>query len=518
MNPIRTIRQAARSVRMGWNAARLAYRRNARGLVSNRYEAGRRWQWGERSYIWSWVTDARFDANQADRWEILRKARYFEANSPLVQRLADIWEQYTVGPNGLVITPASQDEEWTENARLWFDNWSREPDLCSRQSLSSLQGLSSRLWMVEGEIFILKTRTQQAPYRPRIQLIESHRVGTPGNMQKAEGSEIVDGVEIDSKGKPLAYWVKDDFDDKTHRRISADNIIHVMEPPRVGLYRGLSHFYAVMNALHDLDDLQKLEMGAAKEAAGTTKVVKTDSGELPEDPNGYDEVNTAAAGPNVAPTENPFTTFYERKFGPEVKVMFKGDEYEQFVSNRPSVAQQWYWKFLTEEICSGVGIPLVMVFPDSMQGTVYRGAIDGAAMFFRSRSSILAAAWLDVWRYVMDFATKIDVTVANRPDDWAQARVRPPRSANVDVGRNSAAMLAELEAGTRTYADVYGELGQDWRDQLQQRALEAKYIRQLEDETGGPFITMPAEPQTPKPEAVPITTAPPRAFLARNSL
>lgn len=406
----------------------------------------------------------------------MRKARYFEANSPLVQRIADLWEQYTVGPNGLIITPASKDEAWVQRAKEWFDEWALAPDLCSLNSWTTLQSLIARLWLVDGEVFILKTRTLEAPYRPRIQIIESHRVGTPNQFAALEGKTFVDGVQIDLKGRPVTYWVRDGFEATEYVPIPASNILHICEPTRVGMYRCLSHFYAVMNSLHDLDDLMHLEMQAAKDAAHTEKIVKTASGEMPDDDwSEAQEVATVNSQPNIDRQKQ----YYERIFGAETKVLFHGDEYAQFVSNRPSVAQQWYWKFLAEQVCSGVGIPLLMVYPDTMQGTVYRGMLDTAAGFFRARSRVLADAFAQVWLYAINFGASYDVRIADRPTDWKSTTMRPPKAANVDVGRNSTAMLAELEAGTRTFADIYGEMGDDWREKLAQRATEAAYIKKL---------------------------------------
>jgi lambda family phage portal protein len=441
-------------------------------VIRNRYEAGQRWQYGDRSAIWSHVVDARFDADQATRWELVRKARYFEANSALVQRIADVWEQYVVGANGLILLPDSDDEQWAGAAAQWFEEWGQFPDLTSLQNWATLQSLIARTWLVDGEVFLLKTRGQSPPYRPRLQLIEGHRVGTPGKM--LGNPNVIDGVEIDGKGRPVAYYVQDGVDGGEYTRITADNIIHIFEPNRVGMYRGISHFYAVMNALHDLDDLERLEMQAAKDAASTTKIVKTPSGEETAEETEWSGVQTSETG-----AANPLFEYYRKVFGATTKVMKIGDEYEQFVSNRPSVVQQWYWKYLTEKVCTGVGIPIVMVFPDSMQGTVYRGVLDTAAAFFRSRSKVLETSLRQVWEYVIDTGSRFDSRIANKPADWKRLVCRPPRSPNVDVGRNSQAMLAELEANTRTLQDVYAETGDDWKQKLRQRAKEKDFLKSL---------------------------------------
>jgi capsid protein len=161
-----------------------------------------------------------------------------------------------------------------------------------------------------------------------------------------------------------------------------------------------------------------------------------------------------------------------------------GEEIQQFASNRPSVAVQQYWDLLISEVCIGFGIPAMLAFPKSIQGTVARADLDVANGFFRSRHQVLAAAWQEVYRYVIGEARFFDKRLAKFPADWWKVTTRPPRAVNVDVGRNSAAMLAELEAGATTYEDIYTPLGQDWRDRIRQRAREIAYLNQVAKEEG----------------------------------
>jgi len=138
-----------------------------------------------------------------------------------------------------------------------------------------------------------------------------------------------------------------------------------------------------------------------------------------------------------------------------------------------------YWRQLTEKVCSGVGIPYVLVYPESMQGTVYRGALDMSAVWFRSRHQVMSSAARRIYEYVMEYAIKTDPNLNAAPADWYEVSITAPRSPNVDVGRNSAAQLAELEAGIVTYDEVYGARGLDWRSSLEAKAQQALFVRQL---------------------------------------
>lgn len=450
-------------------------------ILVNRYEAGVRWS-PHRSWLPGYVQDARFDADQMTRWEIVRKSRYFERNSALLNRLADLFEQFVVGAGGLQLMPASSDEEWNGRAKTWWDEWCKFCDLTSLQSFGTIQSLIARSWFIDGEIFILKTRGSEAPRRPRIQLIESHRVCTPPNLATEEGRTMIDGVEIDSRGRPIAYWVRDGLLDETFRRVPADQMVHHFEPSRPGQYRGLPFLHAVLNDLHDLDDLQILEMAAAKDGAEKSTFFKTATGEQNAESmrrERWGQPTQTSTGADVL--ENR-TKYVRDVIGGRTVGMKIGEDVQQFLPNRPTGATQALWNILCGKVCMGTGISKLLVMPESIQGTVARGELALANAFFRSRSMCLADSLREIRNYVIGWGVLNDVEIADPPADWRNVTVRAPRAVDVDVGRNANAVVAGLAAGTTTYQDVYGELGQDWRPQLRQRAIEAKYIRDLAKE------------------------------------
>ena len=104
--------------------------------------------------------------------------------------------------------------------------------------------------------------------------------------------------------------------------------------------------------------------------------------------------------------------------------------------------------------------------------------LDSQAAYFRTRSAVLIAGTRNAYEYVIGQGIRMG-RLKNPPKDWAKCSIRPPRNVSVDIGRNSAAAIAELRAGGRTFQDWYGELGMDWREKLTQRAAEAAFIAKL---------------------------------------
>lgn len=488
-------------------------------VITNRYESGQRYD-AARSDVPGFVRDARFDADQATRLEIVRKARYFERNSGIVNRLADLFEQFTVGANGLQFVPASSDEEWNTRARDWWTGWERVCDIASLHPFGSLQSLCARLWFVDGEVFLLKTWGDEVLTdgrtirRPRVQLIESHRVATPTGL--AKGVVVIDGIELNSKGRPVAYHVRTAFEGDKFERIEAPNIIHIFEPSRAGQYRGLPMLYPVLNDLHDLDDLQMLQMRKSKDAADITNVFKTKTGELPA--NGLEAQRftiNRQTNANVETLETR-TDYIRKASGGGRTIAIRTDEtLDQHRSDTPSIADQAHWDYVLSKICAGVGISKLLVMPFSLQGTVTRADLDTAAVFFRSRSAVLASAFEIIYRWCMEWAVYANANnLGDPPADFLRVTVRPPRSVNVDVGRNSSALIAEYEAGWRTLEAICGEMGEDWRQVLRQRAKERRTASEIEAEFTLPegsligaaleAIKQQDASRAPKPEAVTV--------------
>jgi capsid protein len=290
----------------------------------------------------------------------------------------------------------------------------------------------------------------------------------------------------------------------TYARITVENMIHIFEPERPGMTRGLPMCTPVERTLHDLDDLQDLEMQKSKENATTAKVVKTKTGEAPSSADMYrNKFLTQSQDANGNAVTKPMPQFYEITQGGEVVYMQPGEDMQEFRSETPSAATQEHWATLIGQACIGIGIPRVLVVPYTIQGTVLRADIETAAAYCRARSAIVAFAMSRLYKWAIGWAVDYDTAFKGvvKPSDWASVVVRPPRGVNVDVGRQSAALINEMNAGIRTLADICNELGLDWREVIKQRAKEAKFINDIAEKMGVPReqVALPPKPPTPPP-------------------
>lgn len=466
--------------------------------ASNIYEAAlpsRR-----RGYVASYVRDARFDANSYTRWEMCRKIRDFQENCWLIRRLRSLEAQYTVGMNGLVATPASSDHDWNQAAWEAYSEWCERPALDSVLPLSLLSVQMANCRHIDGEFFVNFTSEKRGDKqsRPAIQLVESHRIGSQyQTIDINQPANLVDGVRVDAMGRPVAYLMRQNsFDvigvgNGKYDEMPIFNaefperggMLHVYMPDRIGMYRGITPYYATVNQIQDLIELSSLEMDRAKQNALVAYFLKTVDGELPDaselvgaDLNGAGESGISSE-PDKATLER--LTQYKTALGASVQSLRVGEDVQQMGSDSPSAATQWYWKFLTEQICESVNTPVILVLPESYQGATTRAVLDDAAIHFRSLHAIEARVARACYRFFMSWAIRNDSRLLKAPADWAHCHVTPPRSPNVDVGRNSSAMLAELAAGVTNLTDIAGPQGKTARELILKRARDIVEIKRI---------------------------------------
>jgi lambda family phage portal protein len=462
-----------------------------------KYEGAEKWS-DKRGFLPGWLQDAREDLDNCTREELVRKCRALEKNNAFVNRLADLFEQFTVGSQGLQIIPDSTDDNWNESTQQEWDDWGQYCDLTSLQGIGCFMSLAARRWFIEGECWIHLTRGETGltrrgvpVFRPRIELIESHRIRTPESLANQEGRTIWDGVEVDPRGRPVAYHVAERISDPTtsatkFRRIPAEEMIPVMEPSRPGQYRGEPFLTSCINDILDLRDLQYLEMLAAKDAAEVSNVLTNETGELSPAALRRSRTIEKSQDSGGNETSETRTQYVKTVLGGRTIALKRGETLTQHRSDRPSVTMQWYWDYLLAKVCSGAGISPLLVMARSLQGTVARGELDSANAFFQARSSVLQAAFKRVYAYWVEWSVQFDPRLDGAPADGSWRRVESvgPPSVNVDSGYNSAALIAEVKAGHRTYSEIYGRRGLYWKKQFRQIGREQKFIDQVASENG----------------------------------
>ena len=108
--------------------------------------------------------------------------------------------------------------------------------------------------------------------------------------------------------------------------IPAENVIHVFEPSRAGMYRGVSFLHACVNDLHDMDDLQQMVMQVCKQAASIGNVTTNKTGEFDPAASRRAAMKIQSFNQSGAAVTKTTDNFYNVKLGSQEIALMHGDD------------------------------------------------------------------------------------------------------------------------------------------------------------------------------------------------
>ncbi len=413
-------------------------------------------------------TDARKELTFGIRSELVRKSRYLHKNSGFVRELVANMAIYSTG-DGIRVQAQSLDASWNRAAEEYFSYWSSRCEITQRFSFEECQALVCRGMDIDGEYFIHKTRDLDG--EPRIQLIESHRIGDEWGSK-----ETVDGVGLDAYGAPVFYRVLQD-DDSAHD-LPASAILHVHEPEWAGGVRNHPTIQHSINHLLDEMELLALEKHAVKDNADVARILKTARGEI--DDNG----DFVVGGAHTA-SDSSDPVSLQRIVGGKLVALKPDESLDSFQSNRPSPTFTGFLEHLRRDSALGM-IPFEFAADSSkVGGAGVRLIVAKADRRFSFRQMILERRLIrPVWAYVIGDAIARGL-LPSVPTWWRIATV-PPKRVTCDAGREAQQNRADVEMGLKTLSDHYAELGADFVEEVERRAVDAKLILETATKYGVP--------------------------------
>ena len=451
----------------------------------------------KRSWIWSsWPQDFKKTMTVFDRMETTRKMRWLELNAGLIRQVLADMALYTVG-NGIKPQAQSGDEMWDDSAEMYFKQWgSRACDITGRFSFFELQHICCRLMDRDGECFIIKTRGPGG--EPRLQVIESHRVGNSSNNEVPPG--MVDGILFGPYGQPISYNVI--RSDGSSRLVPANAVIHLFEPELASGARAYSPLQHSINNLVDMLEILSLEKLAVKTSSDITRTISR------ENPN-FDGTQSDFEAFGMKPQDygdgmtdpSEASTF----LGGKVLALAPGEKLESFESNRPNKTFDGFIEHLERDSLAGM-LPYEFVAnPTKAGGAVMRFVVAKADRKFSHRQAIMVQRFLTpVWGYIIGSAIKGGFLRST--EAWTNVSWTTPKRVTVDAGRDAQQNRQDIESGLKTLTENYLEEGLDPKEQMRSNAAEKKYLIELSQEFDVP-LSMLYKPQNVAPADINASVA-----------
>lgn len=315
----------------------------------------------------------------------------------------------TINREVLGMTPEAA-EEWQKRTEAEFALWAERRNACDATGVNDFYGMQQLVmlsWPMSGDCFAVVKHygtTPLMPYSLRLHIVEADRVRTPtadGGIgiltttgTAENGNAIYDGVEVDSSGQIVAYYISNNYPyqntivpteftrvEAYGRRTGLANILHIMDSERPDQYRGVPYLSQVMEPLLQTRRYTEAELMAALVQSFFTAFIKTEAGssEMPFNEVGGGNMEEVSRDPN------------EYEMGPAtINMLNPGEDVDFGVPTHPNTGFDTFMRAMCEQVGAALEIPadlLIMSFNSSYSAS--RAALLEAWKAFRMRR-----AWL----------------------------------------------------------------------------------------------------------------------------
>ena len=209
---------------------------------------------------------------------LLARARYIARNNGYANNAVEAWAGNVVGAG---ITPAFSfaNKALKKRAANLFLQWTDEADAEGLTDFYGLQRRIARELFMAGEVFVRRRVRRMSdglsvPFQ--LQILPSEMLPLNKTEPAAEGRNAIrQGIEFDGIGRRVAYhFYRVHPGDMTNRdltmetvRVSASEILHIIDPLDVGQLRGVSRYAPAIVKLFMLDLYDDAELDRKKVSA-----------------------------------------------------------------------------------------------------------------------------------------------------------------------------------------------------------------------------------------------------------
>lgn len=391
-----------------------------------------------------------------DNFRVREIARELEQNNDYVKGYIRTMKVNIIGDSGFVLQVKGKD---SSSKAYKADNRFLENkfyDWCKKENCSTNGKLSfTRLCFLvftglirDGECFI-QIVWDNSKYGMTLNVIEPENIDEGYNYDFPDGRKIVMGVEIDSTGKPLNYYVKNVNSNK-HFVVPAQNMIHIFDQLRSNQVRGVSWLVQSMLNIAHLGDYIEACLINAKTAACNMGIISD---------------NTPAFGASIEDANN-VNLDTEIQVDPGSFVDIGRKSFTAYNPNFPTNMHDSYVKSILKGIAMGLGISYITLANDLSETNFASGHIGLMAEreFFKMCQGIFIdgflrdvyKAWLLRANLTKDFQGKQFNLDVFSEHEWVGRRWQA-----VDKLKDVKADITAISSGLKTWTQALAERGID---------------------------------------------------------
>lgn len=424
------------------------------------------------SYKRRWInrqtTDTRRQITETVRSEILSKSRYLYWNVGIVKGAIRDMARYSIG-SGLNPQAFTKDKGWNTAAEIYFQEWAKIADIRGLMTLHGLARCASGSIDTDGDIGFAMVKDGQIP----------KLLPLPGHRMSGNEDGFMDGVKLDSIGRPVSWRIVNGDNTKQQRIFSARDFIFLADPDRIDQYRGISSLHHAINNLWDTFEILNAEKLGVKLNSQIAIIESNEDGEADTGRSWMTQSSDATAKDVFTETLDDGQIRYVRAGS--------GASIKAHTQDRPSSTFTGFLDYLARDFASGIGLPVEFIWnPAGIQGTAFRAVLQRAQRRFDERREYLAIKlYARCWGWVISNAIKNGKLTTS--EEWWKVRWQGPAKISVDVGREAQQNRSDIEAGIRSMQEDAGERGFDWLDLREQIEGETRDLLERADRLAKEF-------------------------------
>ena len=455
---------------------------------------------------------------EENRKTLRERSRDLAMNSPLGAAAINSTRTNVVG-SGLIPKPKidymtlripkEQAEFLESRIKKEFKLWA-ESTLCDNNDQNNfyeLQQIAFSDWLKNGEEFCLIRYDSEKPYMPyqlRLKLVEGDRISTPGSLDGdynpyrqtlPNGNKIINGVEIDSKGKVIAYHISSFFPgdniiterkwtriEKRGKKTGNPNILHMFNAERADQYRGVPFLAPIIETLKQMTRYTEAEITAALIGAIFSVFVTTETG---DDIGEYvgDDIEEMSP-PDQEDDELVLST------GASVHFLKDGEKVNAVQATHPTGNFEQFISSMAIHVGAALEIaPEVLQKKFALSFSAAKGAMSETWKAFRMRRS---------W-FIKDFCQEVYQLWMNEavakgrieaPGYFTDPMIRAaytsctwtgPAPGALDPGKEVDAAIKRIDAGLSTHEEEATSInGTDFDDNVRTLARENEMLEQIQ--------------------------------------
>lgn len=250
-------------------------------------KAARRFEAAQQSRLaFGWnSTASRMDAEiRMDLQALRNRSRDLSINNPYARKFLQMCATNVVGSQGFtfqstITDNSGQPDTMARDAvEAMFAQWSEAGncETSGKLSFNDLCRLVAKTLARDGEVLIRRVRNSRFDFGYKLQLLDIDRLDILHNENLSNGNTVRMGVELDTFGAPVAYWLlqrhpgeymQQDKGQQMRERVPANDIFHIYTPDRPEQTRGFPWMAASLMRLKMMDGYEEAAITAARNGA-----------------------------------------------------------------------------------------------------------------------------------------------------------------------------------------------------------------------------------------------------------